>query len=115
MKLSLAAIIAAVVLSACGGGSVSPLPIAISVTTSPASPAVGDSVTFVANAQGSGVTAMDADYGDGKVEAVQVPFARTVRNTFKHAYSAAGTYTAAFSVTQADNTTKSATATVQVH
>jgi hypothetical protein len=114
MKLFRVAI-AAILLGACGGAIVEPLPLALSVTSSPASPAVGDSVTFVANAQGNGVIAMDVDYGDGGVESVQVPFARTVRNTFKHAYAAPGSYTAAFSVVQADSATKFATVTVQIH
>jgi len=107
--------VAAVLLGACGGGTLETLPLAITVTSAPATPAVGDSVSFVVNAQGSGVVGMDATFGDGTSDAVQIPFARTARNTFKHAYSTAGTFTASFRVSQADTATKSATVTVTVH
>ena len=107
--------VATLALAACGGGTLETLPLAINVTSGPSSPAVGDSVSFVVNAQGSGVIGMNATYGDGTSEAVQIPFARTARNTFKHVYSTAGTFTASFSVAQADTATKSAAVTVTVH
>lgn len=113
--IRLRAAIAAVLLCACGGNTLGPLALSISLTTTPASPAVGDTVTFVANMQGVGVTAIDVDYGDGTPDGAAIPFARTARNTFKHVYHTAGTFSAAFTVTQADSTAKSATSTVQVH
>jgi hypothetical protein len=107
--------LAAALLCACGGDSVEPLALSITLTATPASAAVGDTVTFVADAQGNALTALSADYGDGTSDGFQIPFARTARNSFKHVYATAGTFTATASVAQADSTTKSATATVQVH
>jgi hypothetical protein len=106
--------IACICLSACGGGTLETLPLAINVTAAPTA-AVGDTVSFVVNVQGSGVVGIDADFGDGTSDAVQIPFARTARNTFKHVYATAGGFSATFGVTQSDSVSKSATATVQVH
>lgn len=109
------AVCAAVLLSACASDSIEPLPLSISVTATPATAAVGDSVTFVASSQGTSLVAVTADFGDGATDGFQIPFGRTARNTFKHAYSTAGSYTATFTIVQADSATKSATASVQIH
>jgi plastocyanin len=112
---SLCAAFAAVLLCACAGDSVEPLALSITVTAAPTSVAVGDTVAFVADMQGTAITAVEAEYGDGTNEGADIPFARTARNTFKHVYQAAGSYTATFTVAQVDSTAKTATATVQVH
>jgi hypothetical protein len=113
MKLRLA-VLAAVALCACAG-SVEPLPLGISISTTPAAPAVGDTVTFVTTAQGDNLLGVDIDFGDGGTDGFDIPFGQTARNTFKHVYLAAGTYSAAATIAQLDSTTKTATATVQVH
>jgi hypothetical protein len=112
----LRAAIAAVLLSGCAASSLEPLPLSISVTATPTSAAVGDTITFVANMQGNGLIAVDGDYGDGTApDGFDIPFGRTARNTFKHVYSTAGNFTATFTAAQTDSTAKSATVTVQIH
>ncbi|HEY4305001.1 MAG TPA: PKD domain-containing protein [Gemmatimonadaceae bacterium] len=114
MKVLIAAC-AAVLLSACSDGTVQPLALSISATATPTSAAVGDTITFVADMQGTSLVRLGVAYGDGSTEGFDIPFGRTARNTFKHVYTAAGNYTATLTVAQSDTTTKSATATVQVH
>jgi hypothetical protein len=109
-------VIAAAFLVACAGNTLEPLALSISVTATPTSAAVGDTITFVTNAQGNALIAVDSDYGDGSaVDPVELPLARTAKNTFKHVYHAAGTFTATFTVAQVDSMARSTSATIQVH
>ena len=111
----LRAAIAAVLLCGCASSTVEPLALSISVATTPASAAVGDTIAFVASMQGNGLIAVDADYGDGTNDGFDIPFGRTAKDTFKHVYHTAGTFTATFTAAQADSSARSATATVQIH
>lgn len=105
----------AVALSACAGDSLDPLPLSVAVATSPVSPAAGETVTFVTMTQGTDVIAIQVDFGDGATDGSNLPFVRTAKNTFKHAYQSAGSYSATFIATQNDSTSKSVVATVEVH
>lgn len=111
----LRAAIAAVLLCGCASSTVEPLALSISVATTPASAAVGDTIAFVASMQGNGLIAVDADYGDGTNDGFDIPFGRTAKDTFKHVYHTAGTFTATFTAAQADSSARSTTATVQIH
>lgn len=112
----LRAAIAAVLLCGCASSSVEPLALSISVTATPTSAAVGDTITFIADMQGNGLIAVDGDYGDGSApDGFDIPFGRTARNTFKHVYQKAGSFTATFTAAQADSSARSTTATIQIH
>lgn len=112
--LGVAAVAAAVVLSACLH-TAGPLDLDLTATASPTSVAVGDTVTFVSDSQGDALLLIDIAYGDGATEAVDLPGARTAHNTFKHVYGAVGTYNAAISVVQADSAARSTAMTITVH
>jgi hypothetical protein len=105
---------AAGTLAACRGNSLEPLALQISVSA-PATAAVGDTVHFATEMQGSDLVGVTADYGDDNGDALALGFSRTARTTFAHVYTTAGTFTTTMIVFQADSAHKSATATVQVH
>jgi hypothetical protein len=112
----LRAAVAAVLLCGCAASSLEPLSLSISVTATPTSAAVGDTITFVTNMQGDNLIAVEGDYGDGtSPDGFDIPFGRTARNTFKHVYTTTGSFTATFTAAQADSTARSTTATVQIH
>jgi hypothetical protein len=114
MKLLVAATAAVALLAACAG-PLEPLDLAITFTATPTTAAVGDTITLVSEMQGNNMIAIDAAFGDGSTDGSLLPYARTARNTFKHVYAAAGTYTASARVVQADSASKSATVTVTIH
>jgi len=109
------AAVAAALLCGCANSTVEPLALSISVTATPTSAAIGDTVTFIASMQGNNLIAVVGDYGDGTTDGFDIPFGRTARNTFKHVYHTAGTFTATFTAAQADSSARSATAAVQIH
>ena len=105
--------VAAGTLAACLGNSLEPLALQISVSA-PATAAVGDTVHFATEMQGSDLAGVTADYGDDNGDALALGFSRTARTTFAHVYTTPGTFTTTVIVFQADSAHKSATATVQV-
>jgi len=109
------AAIAAALLCGCANSSVEPLALSISVTATPASAAVGDTVTFIATMQGTNLITVVGDYGDGTTDGFDIPFGRTARNTFKHVYHTTGSFTATFTAVQADSSARSTTTAVQIH
>jgi hypothetical protein len=109
--LALAALAAAL---ACGDNSLDPLPFQVSVTANTVSPALGDSVSFAVSAQGGQLVGMDVDYGDTSTDAFGTGGARTARVTFRHAYSARGTFQFRATVTDALAGQKDATVDVRV-
>jgi len=110
----LVAATAAILLIACAG-ALDPLPLAITFKATPTTAAVGDTVTFVSDAQGNDMVAIVAEFGDGGTDGTQLPFARTAHDTYKHVYSATGTYTATVTVVQSDSAKKAAPVTVTIH
>lgn len=114
MKLLAAATAAVVLLTACAG-PLEPLDLGITLKATPTTAAVGDTVTFLSDAQGTNMIAVAIQYGDGQSEGLDLPFARTAHNTFKHVYAAVGAYTANVTVVQADSAAKTAPVTVTIH
>jgi len=90
------------------------LPLEISVTASRATAAPGDTIVFVATIQGGSLLGLDADYGDNTTEQYGTAGARTGKVTFRHAYSARGTFTTKITVTDASAGQKNASVQVRV-
>jgi hypothetical protein len=88
-------------LAGCGDGSLDPLPLQISLQASRTTAAPGDAIDFVVTAQGGDLVGVTIDYGDNGAEQFGTGGARTARITFRHTYSAAGTYQVRAAVTDA--------------
>lgn len=99
---------------ACGDNSLDPLPFQISIAANSLSPAVGDTVSFAVSAQGGQLVGMEVDYGDSGKDTFGTGGARTARVTFRHAYSARGTFQFHATVTDALAGQKDATVDVRV-
>lgn len=99
-------------LAACGDATVEPLPLQVTITASPMTVAAGATVTFAINAQGGELVQIATDYGDGGSEVYLTGGARTAQLTRPHIYSAAGTFQATSTVT--DARAGQVTASVQV-
>ncbi|KAF1078663.1 PKD domain-containing protein [Methanogenium sp. MK-MG] len=76
-----------------------------SFTFSPASPVVGQAVSFTDASTGDGITSWSWDFGDGQGNTLQNP---------SHAYASAGTYTVSLTVTNAAGTSSPYTRSVTV-
>ncbi|WAI02462.1 PKD domain-containing protein [Methanogenium organophilum] len=76
-----------------------------SFTFSPASPEVGESVTFSGSATGANITGWAWTFGDGSSASVQSP---------THIYTSAGTFSVILTVTDAAGTTDTGTQSVTV-
>ena len=75
----------------------------------------GDTVTFTVNAAGNNLFGAIIDYGDQTGDQYATGGALSARITFKHAYSAAGTYTVPATVTDAVAGEREATVAVVVN
>jgi len=111
MVLAAAAVMGAT--AACESSVTGPRALSLTITPSATTAAVGDSLTFTANAEGTALVDLEADYGDGANETVTVSASQTVSVRFRHAYSAPGTYTV--TVTASDEVKGHTTATVAIH
>lgn len=80
--------------------SLEPLPFVVSLDASRTTAARGDTITFVVGAQGGQLIGVQIDFGDGATDQYATSGARTARVSFKHAYGAAGAYTARAVVTE---------------
>lgn len=105
----------AILLAACGSGSLEPLPFMVSMAATSSTPARGDSVTFTVNAQGGSLFGVQMSYGDGVEESFNTGGARTARVNFRHAFEAVGTYDVQATVTDASAGAKSASIAITVH
>ena len=94
--------------------SLEALPLEISVTASRTTAAPGDTIVFIATIQGGSLLGLDADYGDNTTEQYGTAGARTGKVTFRHAYSARGTFTTKITVTDASAGQKNASVQVRV-
>jgi hypothetical protein len=101
-------------LLACKVDTLAPLPIAITLSLDRNTIAVGDSLTLNIDAQGGNLRGIDVDFGDGQTRSVAAVGARTARITLRHAYSAAGQYTTNATVSDFEQGTKLASASVRV-
>ena len=100
--------------AACQASSLEALPLQISVTASRTTAAPGDTIVFIATIQGGSLLGLDADYGDSTTEQFGTAGARTGKVTFRHAYSARGTFTTKITVTDASAGQKNASVQVRV-
>jgi hypothetical protein len=99
----------------CGESTLAPLPLDISIAASRTTAAPGDTIFFVATIQGGSLLGLDADYGDSSTDQYGTSGARTGKVTFRHAYSARGTFTTKITLTDATLGTKSASVEVHVN
>src|SRR5262245_24358219 len=95
-------------LVACGDPTLEPLPLQISIETSRATAAPGDTIVFTAVIQGGSLLGLDAEYGDGATDTFGTSGARTGRVAFRHAYATRGTFTTKITVTDGSAGQKSA-------
>ena len=100
--------------AACGDPTLEPLPLDVLIQPSRTTAAPGETINFVVDVQGGNLVGVDVDYGDTAVERYSTGGARRGHIVFRHAYSAAGTYTVRATVTDASAGTKEATVDVQV-
>lgn len=93
--------------------SVDPLPLGVAIEK-PATISTADSANFVVTAQGSSLVGIETDFGDGRAVAFPTGGARTATVTFRHRYSASGTYDVTATVTDGVLGTKAAAVQVVV-
>jgi hypothetical protein len=79
-------------LVACGESTLEPLPLEIKIETTRTTGAPGDTINFVVVTQGGVLLGIDIDYADGNTDQYGTAGARTARVSFRHAYTARGTY-----------------------
>ena len=104
-----------VLLGACTSESLAPLPLKVAIEASRITAAPGDSITFEVTAQGGQVIGLTTTYGDGTSDQVATFGARTARVTFRHAFSAPGTYQVQATVTDAVAGMKDASVEIRVN
>ena len=95
--------------------SLEPLPFTMGLEASAATTVPGDSLTFTVSAQGGSLIGVDIDFGDGNVDQYATAGARTARVLFRHAYTAAGTYTVRATAHEALEGQKDATVEIRVN
>lgn len=78
-----------------------PTQISVSMQANAAVVTRGDTVTFTVNATGNNLVGVIIDYGDSASDQYATGGALSARVTFKHAYSAAGSFTVRATVTDA--------------
>ena len=99
----------------CTESTLAPLPLDITIAASRTTVAPGDTVYFVATIQGGTLLGLNADYGDTATDIYGTSGARTGKVTFRHAYSARGTFTTKITLTDATLGTKSASVEIHVN
>ena len=99
---------------ACGDGSLDPLPLEITLTSSRTTAAPGDVIEFVVTAQGGGLVGVTIAFGDGSGDQFGTGGARTARVPFSHAFSVAGVYQVQATVTDATAGSRAAGVAVTV-
>ena len=101
-------------LASCAQEPLEPLPFQISIETSRATAAPGDTVIFTAVVQGGSLLGLVAEFGDGSSDSYGTSGARTGRVGFRHAYTTRGTFTTTITVTDATAGQKSASVQTRV-
>ncbi len=87
-------------------------PLDVSVTVTPASAAVGETVTASFNATGTGLQGVILDWGDGALDSLVLSgIAVEAGQDIEHAYSAVGSYTIS---ARAEDQTGARTATTAI-
>jgi PKD domain-containing protein len=101
MRLALIGIILATSAIACRQTVEPPTQISVSIQANTSVVTRGDTVTFTVNATGNNLFGVTIDYGDDTTDLYATGGALSARVTFKHAYSAAGSFTVRATVTDA--------------
>jgi hypothetical protein len=107
-------VLAALATTACGDGSLPPLELDIKLSASRGTAMTGDTISFVAEAQGTNLVGVIIAYGDQGSDQFATFGARTARVTFRHAYSIAAVYTVTANVTDSDGRQKEASQQVTI-
>ena len=100
MRIVLLGLLATVAI-ACRQSVEPPTQISVSIQANTAVATRGDTVTFTVNATGNNLFGVIIDYGDSATDQYATGGALTARVTFKHVYSAAGSFTVRATVTDA--------------
>lgn len=111
--LTLAAVAAAV--AACDDVTVvENRPTEVVLTATPTSGAVGDSISFRAEAQGSALAGVTLDFGDGTADTLTTQGPQTIGVTFGHRYAAPAEYEAVATVHEGVGRTHSDTVLISI-
>jgi hypothetical protein len=114
-KLLLSCLLAGLAMGAACLDPIEPLELQVAVEANRATAATGDTITFAVDAQGGGLVGVRIEYGDTAGDLFVTSGARTAHITFRHAYSATGTFTVTATVTDSNpEAEKSATMVVRV-
>lgn len=92
-----------------------PLPLAVTITPSKSVTTPRDTITFRVTAQGGQLIGVQMDYADSSSDQFGTSGARTAEITFRHAYTAIGTYQVTATVTDGLAGQKKATTEVRVN
>lgn len=106
--------VGSIALMACAQEPLEPLPLQISIETSRATAAPGDTVIFTAVVQGGSLLGLVAEFGDGSSDSFGTSGARTGRVGFRHAYTTRGTFTTTITVTDATAGQKAASVQTRI-
>jgi hypothetical protein len=90
-----------------------PLPLQVTVEASRTAAAPGDTINFLVVTQGGSLIGVEMDYGDTTGDQFGTSGARTARVSFRHVYSASGTFTVRATVTDA-NPANEKNATIEI-
>lgn len=80
----------------------------------PSSAAVGDTISFVATAQGTALDGIRMTYGDGTSDNYTASGGTTAQVLFRHAYQAPGTFQVQGTVTDSRSGTKTTSLSVAI-
>ena len=111
----LAIAMALVATTACRQTTAPPDEVTVSLEVSPATAQRGDTVSFTVNAAGNNLVGVVVEFGDSEGAQYATSGALTARVTFKHAYSAAGTFSVRAVVTDAIGGEREATKSIVVN
>ena len=115
MRLALVGLSLVIATSACRQTTEPPVQLTVSLQANTTVVPRGDTITFIVNAAGNNLFGAIIDYGDQTSDQYAAGGALSARITFKHAYSAAGTYTVTATVTDAIAGEREATIAVVVN
>jgi len=111
----IATVMALVGTVACRQATAPPEAVTVTLESSRATTQRGDTVSFIVSASGNNLVGIVFEFGDSGVDQYATGGALTARVTFKHAYTAAGTFTARAIVTDAIFGEKEATKSIVVN
>ena len=101
MKLLPVGLLLVACVGACRQTTAPAVPLLVTVESSPLTPLVGDTVSFIVQATGNNLVGVVIDYGDSISDQYAMGGALTARVTFKHVFGTRGTYMVLAVVTDA--------------